>query len=372
LKKENMNMKSKMTACATVIGFVVFAFGFTPNARAQTIAGSFQGTNSAGTNYFMGSVGVGTNRGPKNFTVNGDIAANGSIYYLNGGIRYLTHNTSDGSDTGQLYIQGGGGTLGFVTRGSSLYVAGNEAPSYGGRVYIQAGDVPNGNIYLTVSNFIYALTVIRSGNVGIGTISPSERLHVNGTGLFESGIVSRTTLVVGTGTATGLYAVAEGYQTTASGPYSHAEGYCATASGSSYGSHAEGVFATASGPFGSHAEGEGNIASAEASHAEGISSSASAPGSHAEGACAKAQGSYAHAEGYYCTASGAVSHAAGARATVLHDYTYAWSDGTTFSSTTSNQFSVCAANGIRLLGGPTVGVRGGDISMGTFTNMPPQ
>ena len=79
-------------------------------------------------------------------------------------------------------------------------------------------------------------------------------------------------------------------------------------------------------------------------------------------------------------------HAAGKDAIASHDYSYVWSDGHATSSTSNRQYTVCATNGIRLLGGETamsaVRVHGearfesgivfvaalGDISMGSFTN----
>jgi len=102
-------------------------------------------------------------------------------------------------------------------------------------------------------------------------------------GPISGDLMIASNLIVGTGTAVGTYAVAEGYQTTASGDYSHAEGQNTTASG------------------------------------------------------------------YY-------SHAEGEDAKATNDHTYVWNDGTNVDgdgyckSTTNNQFSVYAANGIRLYG----------------------
>jgi hypothetical protein len=164
------------------------------------------------------------------------------------------------------------------------------------------------------------------------------------------------------------YAHAEGYLTTASGNYSHSEGYNTTASGKY--SHAEGNGITASG-WDSHAEGFSTTASGNHSHAEGYQTAARSTYSHAEGlntiayltSHAEGVNTYAaatsHAEGSSSTASGAVSHAAGYNAFATNDYTWVWSDGTSFGSTTNNQFSVYATNGIRLLGGPIYGNGGG-------------
>jgi len=107
---------------------------------------------------------------------------------------------------------------------------------------------------------------------------------------------------------------------------------------------------------GSVAEGSvSNSASGTFSHAEGFGTLASGAAAHAEGAATVAQGAYAHAEGAGTTASGYASHAAGTYANATNSNTYVWSDGTTISSTASNQFTVNARNGIRLLGGSISG-----------------
>jgi len=158
------------------------------------------------------------------------------------------------------------------------------------------------------------------GKLGLGTNAPAQMLHVTGNGLFNGG------LAVGTGRALYRGSVAEGYATEANAANAHAEGYYASADSDS-----------------AHAEGFGTWA--EASHS--------------------------HAEGYMTMAAGVDSHSAGSGAEAMNDNTYVWSDSTCFPSTTNRQFSVFAKNGIRLLGGPTVGMPGGDISMGSYTNMPP-
>jgi len=110
--------------------------------------------------------------------------------------------------------------------------------------------------------------------------------------------------------ASGLYAYAEGYNTTASGDYSHAQGHSTVAS--NVRSHAEGENTTSSGPE-SHAEGYNTIASNNDSHAEGQSTTASGADSHAEGVGTTASGRAAHAEGLYAVADkwGQHAHAAG-------------------------------------------------------------
>lgn len=78
--------------------------------------------------------------------------------------------------------------------------------------------------------------------------------------------------VVGSGSATANYAVAEGSGTYATG-------------------------------FSSHAEGAGSLSSGAYSHAEGNYTSASGPCSHSEGASTTASGAYSHASGYGTSAN---------------------------------------------------------------------
>jgi hypothetical protein len=67
---------------------------------------------------------------------------------------------------------------------------------------------------------------------------------------------------------------------------------------------------------------------------------------------ASGDGSWAN---YGGTASGTGSWAMGYGARATNNDTFVWSDGTTISSTSDNQFSAYAANGYRLLGGPITG-----------------
>ena len=76
------------------------------------------------------------------------------------------------------------------------------------------------------------------------------------------------------------------------------------------GTHAEGNGTVASNTY-AHAEGRETTASGESSHAEGEKTTASGYCSHAEGNGTVADGGYSHAEGYNAVASGFYSHAGG-------------------------------------------------------------
>jgi len=80
-------------------------------------------------------------------------------------------------------------------------------------------------------------------------------------------------------------------------------------------------------------------------------------GSDAVGYISTALGYYTTASGYastamgeLTTASGTYSTAMGSQADAINDFTFVWSDGsvTPFSSTTNNEFSICAQNGVHI------------------------
>ena len=81
-----------------------------------------------------------------------------------------------------------------------------------------------------------------------------------------------------------------------------------------------------------------------------------------------ASGFASHAEGGNSIASGNYSHAAGANASATNNNTYVWSDGTYVGSTTNNQYSVYADNGIRLLGGAISGNGSGLTNINATNN----
>ena len=138
------------------------------------------------------------------------------------------------------------------------------------------------------------------------------------------------------GSAIGSSASVRGENCTVSGENAHAEGKDNVVSGEN-----------------AHAEGGDNVASGAAAHAEGGYNIASGGASHASGWHTTASGNYSRSEVHYTTASGSHSHAGGENAEAAHDSSYVWSDGTAYTSTVAQSYSVYAANGIRLQGGTT-------------------
>jgi len=90
----------------------------------------------------------------------------------------LYQSTADGTDNKHISISGGGAIEG-VTRGAYVYVAGNE-DAYPGQIWLSAGNVANGKVVIATSNEQERITVLQNGNVGIGTNTPGNKLHVNG------------------------------------------------------------------------------------------------------------------------------------------------------------------------------------------------
>ena len=171
-----------------------------------------------------------------------------------------------------------------------------------------------------------------------GEGSAAENNHIlngpnHGIKQINANVSGKDASAFGTGTASGQYAHAEGYQTTAGGNSSHAEGYSTTASG--FYAHAEGNQTTASGNA-SHAEGYNTTASGDYAHAEGHSTTASGDYAHAEGYSTIASGRYAHAEGSQTNASGEYAHAEGVSTTAGNDYAHAEGYGTTANGGSSH------------------------------------
>jgi hypothetical protein len=211
----------------------------------------------------------------------------------------------------------------------------SSAAPYGGTLASDPANYPG----FSVSAWESALSI-----EGFSAIAPDDKAIIRGNGTewvkasnfrVDAGTANSGT-EMGTGTADGIYAVAEGQLTIASGVTSHAEGYFTTAFG-----------------FASHAEGSSTTASGNYSHAEGLSTTASGYISHAEGFFTTASGSYSHAEGFITTASGDYSSATGRRGKAIHQGARVEADSqdSDVSSTTTDQFTARFQNGYEFKGG---------------------
>jgi hypothetical protein len=123
-----------------------------------------------------GNIGIGTTSPAERLSVNGNIEIQG----IAGTVRYvLTNETNTG--TGRLIFQAGGGSSAF---GGALNLYANAHATKPGDVAI--GLSGNGTSKFRINSQgldggTDLVTVLNSGNVGIGTTSPSQKLDVNGT-----------------------------------------------------------------------------------------------------------------------------------------------------------------------------------------------
>ena len=148
-----------------------------------------------------------------------------------------------------------------------------------------------------------ALTDLNERKLDASAYTPSEGgVWVSGTGL--NSVVQKGS----SGTASGDYAVSEGFKTVANEWAAHAEG--TSTSATSYQAHAEGYNTLASASD-AHAEGSTTIAQGGSSHAEGQNTSGTGIASHAEGRSSLAAGNYSHSEGFFTVANNAYEHASG-------------------------------------------------------------
>jgi hypothetical protein len=85
-------------------------------------------------------------------------------------------NTVDGSDNGYLAISGAGAD--GDNRGGHIYLSGNERGADAGTAIIASGSV--GSIQFRTGASIERMRITSTGNVGIGTSSPTHRLDVFG------------------------------------------------------------------------------------------------------------------------------------------------------------------------------------------------
>jgi len=136
-----------------------------------------------GTSYFTGSVGIG-------------VASPGSTLHVNGDVRaedFLCRNSTDTLTVGYLQENSSGEGVLRINNGSNwgLIARGiSNSPVvgawYNGSLTFRGFGASDGD---TDVNDVDVMTVdFANQRVGIGTTSPSEKLHVNGNGLFNGGL----------------------------------------------------------------------------------------------------------------------------------------------------------------------------------------
>ena len=248
----------------------------------------------------------------------------------------------------------GGPSLGSVTKPfKDLFVTENSIHMGETTLSITNGNLSVGGNEVLSSGEALSSDIVTSGIISGATVyGDGSNLTNLPSGGGPSNVVDDGTGVrlgdVSGNVATGLNAIAEGYNTTASGDRSHAEGNSTQAT--NYNSHAEGSNTIASGDS-SHAEGISTSSSALGSHSEGFSYTsggikATGKGSHSEGNSEvingiQATGEGSHAEGYAKTgqlilANGIGSHAEGTGTTAYGNYSHAEGKNTTATLTSSH------------------------------------
>ena len=189
--------------------------------------------------FASGNVGIGTT------TPNSKLEVNGSVNITSGALYF-----PDGTSMSTASV-GGGDSIWTNSSGNATFTTGNvgigtASPSYKLEVNgsldadaISINGVPIGTSSDSYWNNNSGDIYYSSGNVGIGTNNPSVMLDVE----VSSG--GAATIGSSSNSATGDYAIAMGYSTQALGDRSTAIGSSTTASG--YASTAIGVYTTASG-----------------------------------------------------------------------------------------------------------------------------
>ena len=327
-------------------------------------------------------------------------SSTGSLFWDSSNNKWIYSNPSGSTYDGGMLISGPRNTSGL---GNETGMVENFVAVGQGTDHIQAGTIYNsgsttqitGSLLINSSGTGYDLSVgsdklfvSASGDVGIGTATPLDKLSVAGdismrfgqdvlrargfaySKLLETGydgVVNQDYLKiytagegannanpkitiqrdgnVGIGTSTPSAkldvngntiitgSLSNGNTNTSSGLYSHAEGLNTISSGNY--SHAEGNNTTSSNLY-SHAEGQNTLSSGVSSHAEGYNTTASGGGSHSEGQNTISIGEGSHAEGAYTTSSGVFSHSEGNRTISSGSYSHAEGYNTTASGTSSH------------------------------------
>ncbi len=244
---------------------------------------------------------------------------------------------------------GGGNYSGTVNTVTFQTLSAGTIDYTGRTIWVDVSGITRTDELIVQKNAFVGYVLMCVDNEGRVDFQPASAATTSATTYWSASTGLNSIVVKNFGsTATGDYAIAEGYQSSADGDYSHAsgfqtwvkdiyghtEGYQTTSTGT--GAHAEGYRSSAGGDYShvegyqtsattsyAHSEGFNTIASGLASHAEGAGSTASGSTSHAEGGSTKAGGQYSHAEGQSTIATGIASHTEGRQTTATANYTHA-------------------------------------------------
>lgn len=155
---------------------------------------SFTTLGATGAASFNGAVTLGDAAGDA-ITINGRTTYTDTQFRWSGGVLSILPQTSDGSDTSELYIDGGGAAS--ASRGAWIGVYGNENASRPGDLRLHAGNVAGGAVTIAAGADVDVVTVT-SGAVAItGTITGSSTIEgaaftITGSGAIVSGTYTPT------------------------------------------------------------------------------------------------------------------------------------------------------------------------------------
>ncbi len=177
----------------------------TPGDAADVEAGSFGATNSTAESFFSGKVGMGLEDPAYPLEIRGNILRVANSGNANTQLifdRYSTSNTRfpyinfrkshSNAYNSKSTTQDGENLAQLIFRGVDL----NDAFRVAARITIKqdgasgSSAVPGRMDFRTSSDTsdVIRMSIMPDGNVGVGTQSPSEQLHVSGAGRFDQGI----------------------------------------------------------------------------------------------------------------------------------------------------------------------------------------
>jgi hypothetical protein len=236
--------------------------------------------------------------------------------------------------------------------------------------FVATGDVSNS---LTDNKGRAAVFVDSSGNVGIGTTSPTQKLTVIGNINTTGSIITPANISIGiNASALGSNAIAIGLRANASATYFNNTAIGVDAKALNNNTVAIGNLAIASGSF---ATALGRSASASSGYATALGSYASASGlqSTALGVGAEASAIYATALGSYASASGLQSTALGYYASASSSGTTAlgvWADASAIYATALGSYASASGLQSTAIGSYAKATGKNSIAIGPFTNAP--